>query len=290
MAGLTRLKQDIQFNHRLAGLLDALKAISAQQFYALERTFRANPVCREVIEAIAGTFDLRQLEHPLVRGQGPAAVVMVTSDMGLLGGLNQQVVALGLREYRESPGQLLVIGERGSAALREARVPHQAFASASDTDANRAKLAAELRDAGLNQVLSGKCARLSIVYPRALSFSAQRVEVWRALPCTEWARHETIARPVSAGPVILESTLSALVEYLAWMWLGQALREVLGMARLAELAARAVHLEGSAQELQRRAKKLWLQYFRERHELIDQDMRELFAARSMHRDEEDLAP
>ena len=54
------------------------------------------------------------------------------------------------------------------------------------------------------------------------------------------------------------------------------------MSRLAELAARSVHLEGSTQELQRRGKKLHQQYFRRRHEVIDNSMRELFAARSLY--------
>ena len=51
---------------------------------------------------------------------------------------------------------------------------------------------------------------------------------------------------------------------------------------MAELSARAVHLEGSTQELQREGKKLRQQYFRKRHELIDSSMRELFAARVIY--------
>ena len=58
--------------------------------------------------------------------------------------------------------------------------------------------------------------------------------------------------------------------------------DIFGMSRLAELAARSVHLEGSSQELQRRGKTLQLRYFRERHEVIDRSMRELFASRSLY--------
>jgi hypothetical protein len=80
----------------------------------------------------------------------------------------------------------------------------------------------------------------------------------------------------------MESSIANTLEYLVWFWLGQRLYEVLGLSRLAELAARSVHLEGSCQELQRRGQKLRLRYFRQRHEVIDRNMRELFAARALY--------
>ena len=64
MASLVRLKQEIQFNTRLGGVLDALKSIAAQQFQALERAFETNDRFFEAIQTIAGTFNLEQVSHP----------------------------------------------------------------------------------------------------------------------------------------------------------------------------------------------------------------------------------
>ena len=80
----------------------------------------------------------------------------------------------------------------------------------------------------------------------------------------------------------MESSLEHVLEYLVWAWLGGKLYEALGSSRLAELAARSVHLEGSTQELQRRRGRLMRRYFRERKEVIDRSMRELFAARALY--------
>ena len=79
MPSISSLKQDIQFNDRLAGLLDALKSIAAQQFQALERTFRVNPAFFSAIETIAGTFDLEHIAHPFTQPRGPTGVIAVTS-------------------------------------------------------------------------------------------------------------------------------------------------------------------------------------------------------------------
>ena len=280
MASLVRLKQEIQFNSRLGGLLDALKSIAAQQFQTLERTLRSNQAFFDAIETVAGTFDVEHFEHPFTQRKGPMGVIAVTSDTGLLGGLNQQVMMTALGEYRRAPGELIVIGERGAAYAREYGLPCQAFSGL--TDQGRHALAARIRDLALNHVLAGRLAALTIVYPRALSFSVQRIELIRVLPWMEWFRQGRVSRGVQGRPVLLESPPRNVLESLVWLWLGGTLVEVFSLSRLAELAARSMHLEGSAQELQRRGQKLWLRYFRERHEVIDRNMRELFAARSLY--------
>lgn len=278
MSSIVRLKQDIQFNHRLAGLLDALKAIAAQQFQALERAYKSQSPLFDALESVAAGLPLERLTHPFTQREGRVGVIVVTSDTGLLGGLNQQVVAAAVQEYRRNPGELIVIGERGVTHLKERGLACKKFPGI--LDAGRRALAGQVCDYTLGQVLAGRFNTLTIVYPRALSFTAQRVELIRVLPCTEWLRGNTRHRPSSA--VLLESPLGGVLEYLVWLWLGQQLHDVFGMSRLAELAARSVHLEGSAQELSRRGDKLKLKYFRERHEVIDRSMRELFAARSLY--------
>ncbi len=285
MASIARLKQEIQFNARLGGLLDALKSIAAQQFQSLERAFTSNPAFFEAVQTIAGTLNVERMTHPFTQAEGSIGVIIVTSDTGLLGGLNQQVLTTGLQEFRRQPGELLVIGERGAAYAREAKLPCRAFPGVVDT--GRRVLAAQVRDYALNQVLAGRLSALSIVYPRAVSFTLQRVELLRVLPCTQWFKAGHVPRGARSGPVLLESSASNVLEYLVWLWLGERLFEVFGLSRLAELAARSVHLEGSSQELQRRGQKLWVRYFRERHEVIDRSMRELFAARSIYGSESD---
>jgi F-type H+-transporting ATPase subunit gamma len=282
MASLTRLKQDIQFNARLGSLLNVMKSIATQQFQMLDSRLTANPPFFDAIQLIAGTFDLEHCKHPFTEGGGPVGVIAVTSDQGLLGGLNQQVVAAALREYRKQPGELIVIGKRGLSYAKEHGYKCREFPGVEDE--RRLELAYEVRDYALNRVLEGRFKSLVIAYPKALSFTLQRVETIHALPCQGWLQGADVARGVRGGGILLESSVEAIIEYLVWTWLGGKLYEVFGSARLAELSARSVHLEGSTQELQRRRHKLMRKYFRERKEIIDRSMRELFAARSLYRE------
>lgn len=281
MASLTQLKKEIQFQARLNGLLDVLKSIAAQQFQILEKSYTTNPVFFETAEAIAGTFNLESFPHPLTRGQGPVGVIAVTSDAGLLGGLNQQVITTALKECRANPGELIVIGKRGLAYLQGQKISVKEFPGVQDETKRR--MAEQVRDYALNQVLQGRLGKLFVVYAKALSFTLQKVETIPVVPCQGWQRSERVSAGVRSGKaLLLESPTSRLIEYLVWAWLEQKLVDVFGSSRLAELAARSVHLEGSCQELQRRKKKLMQRYFRERREIIDRGMRELFAAKSVY--------
>ncbi|OGX21857.1 MAG: hypothetical protein A3K54_01300 [Omnitrophica WOR_2 bacterium RBG_13_44_8] len=66
---------------------------------------------------------------------------------------------------------------------------------------------------------------------------------------------------------------------MVYLLLGHKFHEIFGLSRLAELSARFVHLEDSEGKIDQLNKQLRLQYYRQRHEMIDRSMRELFAAR-----------
>jgi len=103
------------------------------------------------------------------------------------------------------------------------------------------------------------------------------------LPCTKWPRNSEKERDEVLGEeILLESYPSHLVEYLVYLLMGQKFFEILQFARLAEFAARTTHLEESSDKIKEIDKKLQLKYFRARHEVIDQQMRELFTARSLY--------
>jgi F0F1-type ATP synthase, gamma subunit len=147
-------------------------------------------------------------------------------------------------------------------------------------DEQRLEQSLQLRDYLSSSVLKGQLGKISIVFPRALSFTSQRIEVVQVLPFIPDADKQ----PTNIGmsDIVFESELGHIVEYLVYLWLGQKIFEIFGMSRLAEQAARFMHLENCNERIKDLDKKLRFQYFRTRHEIIDQNMRELFAARLLH--------
>lgn len=284
MQTMAVIKKDMEFNRGLSSLIEVLKNIAVSQYRSLEHKFGGFDKFMRAIESYFDFIDYSAIRHPFLtpRNQNQV-IVVVTSDSGLLGGLNMQVVSRALAELETNAGQLVVIGERGKMYARESGVPFVAYPGINDEE--RLGQAFQLRDYLFRNALRGKFGLLKVVYPHPVSFTVQRVECVTFFPFMPefWAAKQQATGKFQDIPeVILESNLGDIVEYLIYLWMGQRLYDIFGLSRLSEFAARYVHLEDSLRRLKEMDGKLKLQYFRVRHEIIDQSMRELFSARLMY--------
>lgn len=279
MIPLTKLKKDVLFNQDLTKVVDVMKGIAAAKFHLLEKRLAIFEQYFKISGEFLTILDTAQVHHPFVQAQTPVVgVVLVTSDAGFLGGLNAQVINLGLSEG--GPTALLwVIGERGVYYLRESKQPVTGFPGIQDDERQRLGLACSIRDHVVQQVLEGRCGRVMVIYPKPVSFTVQELTIEPLLPCTAW-----MATPAQrpSPHLMWESPMEGVLEYVLIQWIAQRLNAIFAMSRLAEMAARAVHLEGSFQELIRRGKKLKHQYLRARHEVIDRSIREVCVAQMLN--------
>lgn len=280
MRTLISIKKDMEFDSGLLTLLEVLKNISVAQYRILEQRIKTYEKFSETLRSFFEFIDVRKIDHPFLNPKEKKQIVIaVTSDSGLLGGLNRHVIAAALNELESIPGKLIVIGERGKLYARESNVPFAAFGGIREEE--RYTQASQLRDYVVGKVIKESIGYLKIVYPRPVSFTLQRVEVFQFLPYSaEDAAGAEKRRDLSE--VIIESSPGDILEYILYIWIGHKVYEIFGLSRLAEFAARFVHLEESSQKLKDMDAKLRQQYFRVRHELIDRNMRELFSARLLY--------
>lgn len=278
MAVLSVLKKDIEFYDSFHSLTEVLKTIAVSHFHALEKRLRTFGEFIASIESFLNLIDVENISHPFTRPSVDApGIVAITSNAGLLGGLNMQVLSAAFTELRGA-GKLIIVGERGQEYARESGISFVGFPGIEDE--YRYSQAMELRDYLIREAGSGRLGLIKVFYPRAISITVQRIEVLPLLPVTEWPGNREKKSPPQ--DIIMESTPQEMVEYLAYLWIGQKLYEVFGFSRLAEMAARFIHLEQSSQEIERVQKELTFKFIRLRHEIIDRSMRELFAAKVLY--------
>lgn len=275
MIPIIKLKKEVEFNQDLKIIVDALKGIAMGQFHILQRQLtlfeRFPKLAGQLLTGIA----LDQVDHPYVNSKAKrAAVLMVTSDSGFMGGLNAQVITTGLAEGG-TDARLAVIGERGLNYLHDARRECEKFPGIQDKQ--RFQLAAKVREYVLKLILEGDCGKFIVIYPKPISLAVQKITIETLLPCQAWLGGYTEGGG-SEKEVIWESEPRDVLSYVATFWVEHRLAEIFAMSQVAELGARVMHLEGSYQEVTRQGKKLKLQYHRGRHELIDRSMREVFAS------------
>jgi len=274
MIPLMRLKKDVEFNRDLTYVIEALKGIALNRYYALQRELAFYDQFADVAQAILSGVELSSLDHPYARQKiQRTSVVVITSDGGFLGGLNSRVVTMAASEAGPD-GLLSVVGVKGASALREMKREVTPFRGLAKDDV---ALAREIRDHLVKQVMSGEAGRIVIVYPHPVSLSTQKVTAEKLVPCDEWLVNKK-KESVNPEQMIWESTPEVILQYSVHQWIEYRLLELFTLSRLSEMAARVMHLEGSYQELIRQGKKIKLQYHRARHEVIDRSMREVFSS------------
>ncbi len=292
---LSQLRKELRFNAEFLQLIQTLKNIAASQYHTLEREKER---FSEFMDEFSGFFrvvDMVDVDAPLVRSKADTVgIVMVTSDAGFMGGLNAGVIEGGFDAQGELPNdkvRLIVIGDKGANKLEEAGREFKAFPGI--TPETRLEQAMEIRDYLVKEVAEGRIGKVVLIHPRPISFTQQTIDTLQILPCGDLFNRDTQSEIADhyrkkglvgdARKVVVESSYRDMVDYLAGMWVASKLFEVFEDSKLAEFAARAMHLEDSAQKLEKDYKKVKHQCFRAAHEMVDKSMRESFSSRKKKR-------
>lgn len=278
MLAMTGIKRDIGFNKEFHSFLHVLQLVAIAKFRLLEKELKLYEAFEAVLTNFFLSFDLKSIRHPFLDpGDRPSGIVAVTSDQGLLGGLNKRAVNTAMGLMQSGRDELIIIGEQGQRYAHECRTPFTGFPGIRDVE--KEEQAEAVQHYLFGKAQEGAFGTLKVVYPRALSIGQQRVEVATFLPYSGMPEERQAAPPTDLSETILESSLEGVLEYLIFLLIGQRLKEIFGMSRLAEMGARYLHLEECSHNLEEINRKLQLRYFRLRHEVIDQTLRELFSAR-----------
>lgn len=291
MLSAQKLKKELELNVELTELLDVLKGIASSQFRALEKKKERFATFLNAFEGFFQMIEFRSIEHPFAKDtSGKLGIIMVTSDEGFMGGLNTRVINTALQFTGAKDAQLIVIGERGAGYLKG--LGHNFVKFPGTSGEERYEAAVKLKDYIMKEGLAGKFSRLILVYPKPISFTVQKIEVVKILPCSElFEKQRTEDRgqkiedrkKLNPEEVIIESSLSSIIEFLLGAWITEKLFEVFEDSKLSEFSARTVHLEESHQVLLQRGRHIQFQYFRSHHDLVDRGMRETFSAQVIRR-------
>jgi ATP synthase F1 gamma subunit len=287
---LNELRKELRFNTELVQLIGTLKNIAAGQYHLMEKEKRRFEAFMTAFASFFRVVDLVRVEDPLVREMSDVlGIVVVTSDSGFMGGLNQGVIRAALRCQGALSNQkthLVVIGDKGVGVMSDMRRDFKYFRGIDQSTLY--EQAVEVRDYVVGEVLARRLGRVVVVYPRPVSFTAQTIETISLLPCSQLFDRDAdseVSRRAGGGAflaearkVIVESSFTSLVEYLASLWVASRLFEVFEDSKLAEFSARAMHLEESLQKIEKTKKRIQHLVFKATHERIDKGMRESFSA------------
>jgi len=274
MIPVGKLKSNLQFNKNLGDLIEVMKLTATLQFNQFRLKQEPSEDSIRLLDEILGVLFSSEAKNNLLHPKEnlPSLLLLVSSDEGFLGELNFLLVNKLLSSRRQQD-LIACAGQQGANYLKEIRVNFSFFDSPGEKI--EAQSLAKIRDYLLSQYLGRKVGRIYVVYSRFTSITIQQVELETLLP---------LSRAVSTPPralleILIEPDFKAVIEGWIKSWLDFHLYQIFWSSKLAEFAARIMHLEGSVQELGKINSHLRMEYFKYLHGLSDKSIRELTAAR-----------
>jgi len=206
----------------------------------------------------------------------PALILLVSSDEGFLGELNFLLVNK-LLDIKRPQDSVVCVGEQGAHYLREIEMNFSFFDSPGEKiDPERL---GKIRDHIVKQYLSREVGRVYVVFSRFINITSQQTELEALLPLSQG--EVPPGKPLRN--LLVEPDAQSVIKGWIKLWLDFRFYQIFWSAKLAEFAARIMHLEGSVQELGKINTHLRMEYFKYLHGLSDKSIRELSASRLLEK-------
>lgn len=312
MKSLQDLKKETTFNNEMHDLIDILRKTAVAQFQLLFAKQKSLSIENRFTKYLNKMFDLityEKVSHPIFTNpKNRVLLIMMTTDMGFLGGINTKVVEAGLNLIGpRDVFEVVVVGEKGRDHFDSAS--HNCAFLPGVTDEVKFDEVITLRDYIFATSVREKFGRVLITYPKFFSFAHQKIETLQLIPCdylfkggskkppkievesgTEKEpkpsekKEVSAPPPVKAGPaspekIIYEPFLDKVVDYLIRSWLAHHLYNIYWHSKLSELASRSMHLDESLSELGEMKTATRMQYLKAKHEMTDRNTRDIFGGR-----------
>ena len=217
MPNTQELRRKIKSIRSTAKLTKAMQMVAAAKMArATERAVASRRYANELSSVIAQLSGNSALEHPLLRTpkQGRAAFIVVTSNRGLAGALNSQVIRLAVSNLNDTT-DLIVVGRKGQAYFRRFH-PDRVVAEFPAADSlpafQDATAIAHLVTTGF---LEGRYSNVTVIYPQFESLLRQVPTIKVVLPMSPDQTQDTITGTdytfEPSAPKVLDTLLARSV-------------------------------------------------------------------------------
>lgn len=281
MGKANKVKREFLDVRDLVELVQVLKDIADMKFHDL---FAKRGGFQRFGESFAEFFrllDTVNVAHPLISNEGKdVCIVVITTEEGFVGDLNNKVVTRALEVRMEYPdARFVTVGRKGVMKLEmmgiKSEKTYEDLAEKSLYD-----LAVLLKDHLVEQVMNGSYGRVIVVYPWPKDLQTVRARVVKLLPADFIFQKQT-QTVESFTKVIEESDPLDVIGYLAALWTSSKIYEVMLDTSIAAVAAQSQQLDTSLMNVKKDAANVKLKWRKARKGDIDKSLRETFSSRLM---------
>ena len=281
MGKANKVKKEFLEVKDLVELVQVLKDIADMKFHDL---FARRGGFQRFGESFAEFFRLLQytdLSHPLVSNNNPnVCIVVVTSEDGFIGDLNNKVIVRAMEEREEHPNASFVtVGRKGVMKLDMMGVKSEKVFEEIGEQGMYA-VSVKLKDYLVDQVMEGKFGKVKVVYPWPKDLQTVKAKVVNLLPC-DFIFQKQKQTVEQFTRVVEESDVLDIIGYLANLWTSSKIYEMMFDTSIAAVSAQSQQLDTSLTNVRKESLTVRLKYRKARKSDIDKSLREVFSSRIM---------
>lgn len=272
MLNLSQLEQALSTSQTLGGVTQAFENIASIEIRRIKDRVIAS---REFFHELWGMYSQlvvsdNELFEPKRNIQyHKTALLVVSSDTGLSGGLDQRLINQVLSEYRQDKYDIIVIGAHGQQLLKASGVKPVAVFGLPD-------ITKKIDVVPIISIIN-KYQSSVVYYESFVSLTKQRIVHLELLFAIQKlsALEETSATKelIISSDYIFEPSLQKVAEYMESMMISTALTEVILESRLAQLASRFNAMRLAHQSASERTEYLNSAIYRLRRQRADESIR-----------------
>ena len=274
MAGVRDIRRRIRSVSNMQQITKAMKMVAAAKLRrAQEKVIASRPYAKQIQDVLARLAQAQtDASHPLLekRPVKRAGYILITSDRGLCGGFNANLIRLTrgiFEEQRDAESGLITVGRKGSDYFNRSNVKIiSRFTGLGDNpDYNQArKIAGEI----IGLYTSGEVDEVYLVFSKFVSVLTQEPTLAKILPIEP-------SEEKAGGDYIYEPSPQQMLEYLLPSYLESQVFSALLESKASEEGARMTAMDSATENAKEMIDKLTLAMNRARQAAITKEISEI---------------
>lgn len=279
MGKANKVKKDMLEVRDLVDLVQVLKDIADMKFHDL---FARRGGFQRFGESFAEFFRLleyTEIAHPLIANTNPnICIVLITSEEGFIGDLNNKVITRALEERDQFPNaRFVTVGRKGVMKLDMMGIKNdQTYEEIAEK--GMYDVSVMLKDYLVDQVMKDKFGKVKVIYPWPKDLQTVRARVVNLLPCDFIAQKQK-QHVEQFNKVLEESDPLDIIGYLANLWTSSKIYEMMFDTSIAAVSAQSQQLDSSLGNVKKDGQLIKMRYRKARKGDIDKSLREVFSSR-----------
>ncbi|WP_322010860.1 F0F1 ATP synthase subunit gamma [Paraburkholderia sp. J12] len=284
MAGMKEIRGKIKSVQNTRKITKAMEMVAASKMRRAQERMRAARPYADKVRAIAAHMSRANLEyrHPFMtpnEGAGSAGLILVTTDKGLCGGMNTNVLRATLHKLKELDDkgvkvEATAIGSKGLGFLNRlgAKVVSQAV-QLGDTP-HLEKLIGAVK-AQLDLYSEGKLSAVYLAYTRFVNTMKQEAVIEQLLPLSSEDFDAEEGTPKASWDYIYEPDAQLVVDELLVRYVEALVYQAVAENMASEQSARMVAMKAASDNAKTVISELQLSYNKSRQAAITKELSEI---------------